>query len=128
MSGIRLYMNKSVGLYKIKEYIKSSLGMGLILDHSVNRPAHVSWYFEEALKRFFIKKDAEVNEYNKDKEVVDKKSKITRNPNLWSSHHNEYELELLEIYGPLRGIKLKTDQYFPMSHALDRYKHLKKNL
>jgi len=125
---VRFYMNKSVDSYKIKEYIRSALGMGLILDHSVNRPSHVSWYFEEALNRFFTKKDTEVDEYNKDKEKDNKKSKIPRNPTLWSSHHANYEQELLGIYGPLRGVELKKDQYPPMSDALYRYKHLKKKL
>ncbi|MEM0942114.1 MAG: calcium-binding protein [Bacteroidota bacterium] len=42
--------------YRIKDYLKSKLGEATVLDHHINRPAHVRSYFSEALNQFFSKK------------------------------------------------------------------------
>ncbi|WP_407267459.1 hypothetical protein [Tenacibaculum maritimum] len=40
-----------------------------VLDHHINRPAYVKSDFGKALDNFFIKKDKEVEEFNKKKKI-----------------------------------------------------------
>jgi len=124
--------------YKLKDFLKSKLGKATALDHDINRPGHVSKYFENALDTFYTTKDKETDDENKkiEKEnetITDpklkkkKKEKISRNPNDWGDNHKGYEKEILEIYGPLRGEKIdKNDK--PMTDAKNRYTKLKDKL
>jgi len=122
--------------YKIEDFIKSKLGKATVLDHDVNRPNHVSKYFGKALDTFYSKKDKEIEDENKkiDKEnetIPDpklknkKKEKISRNPKDWGDKHSEYEKEILDIYGPLRGDKSIGAT---MTDAANRYNKLKNKL
>jgi len=92
--------------YKIKDYVHSALGIATVLDHSVNRPSHVSIYFNEALNQFF------------------KANSVSKNPLDWGTNHAKYEKKILDIYGPLRGKVLKPT-YVPMTDATKRYDNLK---
>ncbi len=96
--------------YQINEYIHSSLGKAVVLDHDVNRPSHVSPYFSEALNRLY-KSD----------------NTIPKNPKDWGSNHVLFETKLLDIYAPLRGEKLLGVKY-AMTDAVKRYKSLKVKL
>ena len=114
---------------KLSSYLKSNLGKATVLDHHVNRPAHVKIYFGEALNLFFKQKDREVNDYNKDKGKDKHRSKIPREPSSWGENHITYEKQILEIYGPLRGEALgDIPKRKAMTKAKERYKHLKDNL
>lgn len=93
---------------KISEYIKSALGMATVLDHSVNRPAHVLGAFKDSLDEFYKKE-----EY-KD---------VDKDPSNWGDNHSTYEKAILDIYGPLRG----TGSY-TMTNAESRYNALKTKL
>ncbi|WP_201289820.1 LysM peptidoglycan-binding domain-containing protein, partial [Tenacibaculum maritimum] len=77
--------------YKIQEFLKSKLGKAVVLDHHINRPAYVKSDFGKALDNFFIKKDKEVEEFNKkEKDKKKHKSKVSRNPNDWGDNHSIY--------------------------------------
>jgi hypothetical protein len=95
---------------RISEFLMSNLGKATVLDHDINRPAHVSKYFGEALNQF----------YKLNKDVPKKISE-------WGENHNEYENKILEIYGPLRGKKLGKVKT-PMTDASNRYSRLKTRL
>lgn len=86
--------------YRIKDYVKSNLGKATILDHSINRPAHVTRYFGEALNYFF--------QNNKN---------VPQNPNEWGGNHSKYERIILDYYGLNRGT---------MTHSAKRYNQTKK--
>lgn len=94
--------------YKIAEFLKSNLGRATVLDQDINRPAQVQRCFGKALDLFFKKNDS-----------------ISKNPNEWGDAHQQYEKELLEIYGPLRNDKQNK---FTMTDAKNRYLRLKKKL
>ncbi|CAF1666901.1 unnamed protein product, partial [Didymodactylos carnosus] len=64
------------------DYLKSTLGKAIVLDHHVNRPAYVKRDFGKALNRFF-----EQNEH------------ASRNPYDWNDKHFEYEMKILDDYG-----------------------------
>lgn len=85
--------------YKIKDYIKSNLGKATVLDHSINRPGHVTRYLGEALNNFF----------KNNKGVSD-------NPNDWGANHSRYENQILDFYGVNRG---------NMTHSAKRYNNTK---
>lgn len=123
--------------YRLKDFLKSKLGKATALDHDVNRPAHVVYYFGEALNRFFAKKDKEIEEKNKD--ITDNSKKLpllSKNPKDWGDNHSSFETEILEIYGPLRGrdekevpdIPKSLMKNGPMSNATKRYTDLKSRL
>ena len=80
-----------------------------MLDHDVNRPAHVKKYFGTALDMLMAKTPA-----------------ITKDPAQWGENHETYEAALLDIYGPLRGQKLKGSK--GMTDGAGRYKKLKTKL
>ncbi len=115
--------------YSLNQYLKSKLGKACVLDHHVNRPAHVKLYFGEALTRFFNKKDSEIAEFNKGKNKSEQMNNVSRNPSNWGNNHATYELEILEIYGPLRGETLgNVEADDVMTSATNRYNKLKKKL
>jgi len=96
--------------YHIYEYIHSSLGKAVVLDHDVYRPYHVSQYFSEALNRLYQNDNT-----------------IPLNPNEWGDKHSQYETKLLDIYGPLRG-EIFPNIINPMTDAIKRYNNLKSKL
>jgi hypothetical protein len=115
--------------YSISQILKSKLGKACVLDHHVNRPAHVKIYFGEALNRFYKNKDAEVVKYNKGKPVSEKINIVSRNPADWGANQSSYEVDILEIYGPLRGESLgNIDADEAMTNASIRYTKLKNKL
>lgn len=71
--------------YKIKAYIKSHLGKATVLDHSINRPGHVTKMLGDALNDFF-----------KNNPTVDE------NPENWGEKHAYYENKIVEYYGKNR--------------------------
>jgi hypothetical protein len=91
---------------KISDFIKSSLGKALVLDNDVNRPSQTKFCFGESLDIFFKEN-----------------SKISKNPLDWQTNHSKYEIDILNIYGPLRG-KGK----FTMTNAKIRFNNLKSKL
>jgi len=95
--------------HKINKFVKSKLGKATVLDHDVNRPAHVKKYFGTALDMLMAKTPA-----------------ITKDPAQWGENHETYEAALLDIYGPLRGQKLKGSK--GMTDGAGRYKKLKTKL
>ena len=109
------YMNLKPHGYssKISAYIHTDLGRATVLDHSVNRPAHVTRYFAKSLDNLKTKYPT-----------------IPTDPSKWGSKHNNYEKKLLDIYGPLRDGKLtyggKT--MGGMTDGVDRYNNLKTKL
>ncbi|MCD9583371.1 hypothetical protein [Tenacibaculum maritimum] len=80
-----------------------------VLDHHINRPAYVKSDFGKALDNFFIKKDKEVEEFNKkEKDKTKHKNKVSRNPNDWENNHSTYEKSILDDYGVnRRGTDMK---------------------
>lgn len=108
---MRESIDKKISSYsnrKISEYIKSALGMATVLDHSVNRPAHVLGAFKDSLDKFYEKE-----EY-KD---------VDKDPSNWGDNHSTYEKAILDIYGPLRG-----SGSYSMTDAEGRYNSLKSKL
>ncbi|WP_407268117.1 hypothetical protein [Tenacibaculum maritimum] len=96
-----------------------------VLDHHINRPAYVKSDFGKALDNFFIKKDKEVEEFNKKgKDKKKHKSKVSRNPNDWGDNHSIYEKSILDDYGKNRRMSKSNGK----SVAPSRYKHLKAEL
>ncbi|MCD9564247.1 LysM peptidoglycan-binding domain-containing protein [Tenacibaculum maritimum] len=95
--------------YKLEDYLKSKLGKATVLDHHINRPAYVKPDFGKALDNFFIKKDKEVEEFNKkEKDKTKHKNKVSRNPNDWENNHSTYEKSILDDYGVnRRGTDMK---------------------
>ncbi|WP_299180773.1 LysM peptidoglycan-binding domain-containing protein [uncultured Aquimarina sp.] len=110
--------------YKISDYFISKLGKAVALDHHINRPAYVKSDLGKALDNFFVVKDSEIDEYNKDKDEKDHKEKISRNPNDWGSDHSDYETIILEDYGVNRRMSKRDG----VSVAPGRYEHLKTEL
>jgi hypothetical protein len=87
--------------HKLREYVKSKLGMAVVLDHHVNRPAYVMNDFGDALNRFFRRH-----------------ASVSKNPGEWGSNHAVYEKEIIEDYGKTRR---GTDM-------VSRYSNLKRKL
>lgn len=86
------------------------MGKALILDHSVNRPNSVMYYFGEALNRFYEKyPDASLS------------------PSEWGANREEYENWIIECYGPLRDETLSIFPY-PMGDGVKRFNNLKNHL
>lgn len=96
--------------YPISDYIHSTLGKAVVLDHDVNRPNYVKKYFSEALKRLF-----------------ESNPTIPENPNEWGDKHSDYEAALISIYGPLRG-EVLSGANNPMTNATKRFNLLKSAL
>ena len=104
---IKTALNKTAtGYSTISNYIKSELGKATVLDHDVNRPGHVSDCFGDALTSFFKRHP-----------------KLSKDPVEWGEKFSEYEKEILEIYGPLRG-----SGNYSMTNATSRYNNLKGKL
>ncbi len=110
--------------YEIKNFLKSKLGKAVALDHHINRPAYVKADLSKALDNFFAAKDAEIDEYNKDKDKKNHKEKISRNPNDWGDNHSDYETIILDDY----GINRRMSKRDGVSVAPGRYEHLKTEL
>jgi hypothetical protein len=85
-------------LHTLGDYVNSSLGKALILDHHVNRPGNVARDFNASLKEFFLRH-----------------SNVPKNPREWGANHFRYESDLLSFYGPSRN----------MTDARLRYENLK---
>ena len=100
---------------KISDFIKSNLGKALVLDNDVNRPSQTKSCFGEALDTFFKKNP-----------------KVSKNPTEWEENHTNYEITILEIYGPLRGRdvneKIKNRKIYTMTDAKVRFDNLKSKL
>ncbi|MFC5698812.1 hypothetical protein ACFPU0_25135 [Pseudomonas sp. GCM10022186] len=80
--------------YQIKQYVRSNLGLALVLDHHINRPGFVARDFGAALQRFF---NANPN--------------TPTNPQNWGVNHQSYEDRILEDYGATRQMTDATGRY-----------------
>lgn len=70
---------------KIKDYVKTSLGKAIVLDQSINRPAHAVRDFGAALNDFFKKNPS-----------------VSEDPNSWKNNHSNYEAIIIDYYGKHR--------------------------
>lgn len=93
--------------HSVEEYFVSDLGRATALDQSVNRPAFVGRDIGRALNTFFSQNPS-----------------VSRDPRDWKDDHAAHESEILEIYGPTRGMT----EIGGISVAPARYLSLKRNL
>lgn len=85
--------------YPIKGYVTSEKGAGMVLDHSVNRPAYVAPDFAKALNRFYANNPG-----------------VSKNPGDWPADKRAgYEKQILSNYGDVRRM---TDSQGRRKHIM----------
>lgn len=93
--------------HSIAEYFASDLGRATALDQHVNRPGYVGTDIGSALDIFFSRHPS-----------------LSRNPNKWDERRLNFELEILDIYGPSRRMAIVRG----VSVAPERYSSIKRHL
>ncbi|MGF6853910.1 glycoside hydrolase family 19 protein [Paraburkholderia sp. CI3] len=93
--------------HTVGEYFTSDLGRATALDQSVNRPSYVGRDIGKALNTFFSRHPS-----------------VPKNPGDWGGNHEDYESDILEIYGPTREMA----RVGGVSVAPARYSSLKSSL
>lgn len=117
---LRLTIKKKPKGYKhtVGDFFKSKFGRAVVLDQEVNRPGHVVPYTGLALNLLITGGEDEGKTFVPHPE-------INPDPTKWGDKHEEYELMLINLYGPRRGRNLVGVTKNPMTSGEQRFKRIK---